>query len=200
MVPCARCGVHQPVSESILAEWPLLLLPCSPSTRLASDDRLSGHVDHLPARQLNAFSETHWKSLRYFNLYRLASSPALLFSVGAALSRQLFPSSVLNQGRAATAGARQCISADHRHSGRGCLPISHRQHATVQLTASVVVDVLVLTLLIHVGGGLGSGLGSMLLVTLAGAGLVGQGRLVVVLRGDGYPGGALRALLPSVSG
>jgi two-component system sensor histidine kinase PilS (NtrC family) len=49
----------------------------------------------------------------------------------------------------------------------------------MQLTGSVLVDVLVMTLLIHVGGGLGSGLGSMLLVTLAGAGLVGQGRLVL---------------------
>jgi hypothetical protein len=49
----------------------------------------------------------------------------------------------------------------------------------MQLTASVLVDVLVMTLLIHVGGGLGSGFGSMLLVTLAGAGLVGQGRLVL---------------------
>jgi two-component system sensor histidine kinase PilS (NtrC family) len=55
----------------------------------------------------------------------------------------------------------------------------HRQHASMQFTTSVLVDVLVMTLLIHVGGGLGSGFGSMLLVTLAGAGLVGQGRLVL---------------------
>jgi two-component system sensor histidine kinase PilS (NtrC family) len=50
---------------------------------------------------------------------------------------------------------------------------------SMQLTASVLVDVVVMTLLIHVGGGLGSGFGSMLLVTLAGAGLVGQGSLVL---------------------
>lgn len=49
----------------------------------------------------------------------------------------------------------------------------------MQLTASVLIDVTVMTLLIHVGGELGSGLGSLLLVTLAGAGLVGQGRLVL---------------------
>ena len=54
-----------------------------------------------------------------------------------------------------------------------------RRHASTQITVSVLVVVLVMTLLIHVGGGLGSGFGSMLLVTLAGAGLVGQGRLVI---------------------
>jgi two-component system sensor histidine kinase PilS (NtrC family) len=60
------------------------------------------------------------------------------------------------------------------------LAYRHRRHASMQLSASVLVDVVVMTLLIHVGGGLGSGLGSMLLVTLAGAGLVGQGRLVLL--------------------
>jgi two-component system sensor histidine kinase PilS (NtrC family) len=53
------------------------------------------------------------------------------------------------------------------------------RHASAQLTTSVLVDVLVMTLLIHVGSGLGSGFGSLLLVTLAGAGLVGEGRLVL---------------------
>ncbi|MBK9027565.1 MAG: hypothetical protein IPN98_06790 [Propionivibrio sp.] len=48
----------------------------------------------------------------------------------------------------------------------------------MQLSLGVLVDVLALTLLMHTGGGLRSGLGVLLLVNLAGAGLVGQGRLV----------------------
>jgi two-component system sensor histidine kinase PilS (NtrC family) len=55
----------------------------------------------------------------------------------------------------------------------------YRERFNLQLSVQVLVDILVLTLLMHVGGGLRSGLGALLLVTLAGAGLVGQGRLVL---------------------
>jgi len=59
----------------------------------------------------------------------------------------------------------------------------YRRLFSLQLTAHVLVDVLVFTLLMHVGGGLRSGLGTMLLVTLAGAGLVGQGKMVLFYAG-----------------
>ncbi|WP_291992220.1 ATP-binding protein [Candidatus Accumulibacter sp. ACC003] len=120
------------------------------------------------------FSETHWKSLRYFNLYRLVVAVLLFFSA------LLYPSVFLISGP--DHGLRHLALAGVYLIGTAAavlLAYRHRQHATMQLTASVVVDVLVMTLLIHLGGGLGSGLGSMLLVTLAGAGLVGQGRLVL---------------------
>jgi two-component system sensor histidine kinase PilS (NtrC family) len=45
------------------------------------------------------------------------------------------------------------------------------------LTIEVVSDIVLLTLMMHASGGARSGLGYMLLVVLAGAGLVGQGRL-----------------------
>lgn len=120
------------------------------------------------------FSETHWKSLRYFNLYRFAVALLLFFST------LLYPSVLVvltpQQGlqHLLLAGAYLVSTAL-----TVILAYNHRQHASMQLTVSVMVDVLVVTWLIHVGGGLGSGLGSMLLVTLAGAGLVGQGRLVL---------------------
>ncbi|MCB1966286.1 MAG: histidine kinase, partial [Candidatus Accumulibacter sp.] len=120
------------------------------------------------------FSEMHWKSLRYFNLYRFVVAALLFFSA------LLYPSAFTilspNQSLQHLALASVYLVAT---ALAVIIAYRHRQHATVQLTASVLVDVLVMTMLIHVGGGLGSGLGSMLLVTLAGAGLVGQGRLVL---------------------
>lgn len=119
------------------------------------------------------FSETHWRSLRYFNLYRLAVAtllflPALLHPSASIFGLQQGPQRLLIAG-AYLVGTAVAVAVAYRH----------RQHSSTQLTASVMVDVLVMTMLIHVGGGLGSGLESMLLVTLAGAGLVGEGRLVL---------------------
>jgi len=125
-------------------------------------------------RDHESFSETRWKSLRYFQLYRFVVAALLFFS--ALLYPSALPVLGLNHGL--------------RHLGlaggylfstilSAVLAYAWRQQPSNQITASVLVDVLVMTLLIHVGGGLGSGFGSMLLVTLAGAGLVGQGRLVI---------------------
>jgi two-component system sensor histidine kinase PilS (NtrC family) len=117
---------------------------------------------------------THWKSLRYFNLYRFLVA-GLLF-----LSALLHPSSY------------SILSFD-----RGLLPLAvtslyllattfslvamrhYTQRFNMQLSINVLIDVLVITSLIHAGDGLRGGLGAMLLVTLTGAGLVGQGRLVL---------------------
>jgi two-component system sensor histidine kinase PilS (NtrC family) len=49
--------------------------------------------------------------------------------------------------------------------------------ATIQLTAQVLVDVLMLTLVMHASGGTRSGIGMLLLVSLAAAALVSHGRL-----------------------
>ncbi len=120
------------------------------------------------------FSETHWRTLRYFNIYRLCIA-ALLFT-----SSVFAPSSF------------SILSPDHglfhvavtsayllAASASMTVLYYYRQRFNLQLTLQVLVDVLTLTLLMHTGGGLRSGLGAMLLVTLAGASLVGQGRLVL---------------------
>ncbi|MBL8398363.1 MAG: HAMP domain-containing histidine kinase [Candidatus Accumulibacter sp.] len=121
---------------------------------------------------MGGLSESHWRSLHFFNLYRVALAALLLFSA------LLFPGSFP-------------FLAEHESLRHG-LPTGyllatllalfvgyHHRHYSVQLTSSVMLDVLVLTLLIHLGGGLSSGLGTILLATLAAAGLVGQGRLVL---------------------
>ena len=120
------------------------------------------------------FSEMHWKSLHYFVLYRCC------------IACLLFASSLLHPS---------ALSILSPHSGYFHLAVTglyllatllslvglhyYRRCFNVQLTLHVLIDVLVLTLLMHTGGGLRSGLGAMLMVTLAGAGIVGQGRLVL---------------------
>jgi len=125
-------------------------------------------------RGQESFSETRWKSLRYFNLYRLAVAALLFFS--ALFYPAAFPVLTPHQGPLHLVLAGGYLLSTILSA---VVAYAWRQHASTQITVSVFADVLVMTLLIHVGGGLGSGFGSLLLVTLAGAGLVGQGRLVI---------------------
>ena len=120
------------------------------------------------------FSEMHWKSLHYFVVYRcciaglLFASSLLHPSAFSILSPQAGSFHLLVTGFYLLATTSSLVGLHY-----------YRQRFNVQLTLHVLVDVLVLTLLMHTGGGLRSGLGAMLLVTLAGAGVVGQGRLVL---------------------
>lgn len=119
-------------------------------------------------------SDMHWKTLRYFNLYRLCIA-GLLF-VSAIISPSAF--SILNPSNAVFHLALTCTYVVLTTASFVGLQYFKRRFNR-QLSISVLVDVLVLTLLMYTGGGLRSGLGVMMLVTLAGAGLVGQGRLVL---------------------
>lgn len=127
-----------------------------------------------PDSAVSEVSDTHWTSLRYFNFYRFCLS-CLLFT-----SSFLHPSSLsilnpeLNLFHLAVTSL-YLLATTFSLIGLHY----YRQRFNRQLTVHVLVDVLVMTLLMHTAGGLRSGLGTMLLVTLAGAGLVGQGRLVL---------------------
>jgi two-component system sensor histidine kinase PilS (NtrC family) len=120
------------------------------------------------------YSETHWKSLRYFNFYRFCIAGMLFASAlfhPSSLSiltpdRGIFNLAVTSLYLLATT-----VSLVGFHY--------YRKRFNMQLSLHVLTDILVLTLLIHTGGGLRSGLGAMMLVTLAGSGLVGQGRQVL---------------------
>lgn len=119
-------------------------------------------------------SDTHWKSLRYFNLYRLVLA-ALLFmaAVGAPLQNTAFVSQLSRWHYLLLGGylLLTAVSAMSMHRVR--------RYFNLQLTVQVLVDVGVLTSLMYAGGGLRADFGWLLLVSLAGAGLVGQGRLVL---------------------
>ncbi len=120
------------------------------------------------------FSETYWTTLRYFNLYRFCIA-GLLFT-----SSVIHPSSfsILSPDRGSFHLA---VTSLYLLAATFSLIGLHyyRRRFNLQLSVHVLVDVLVFSLLMHDGGGLRSGLGAMLLVTLAGAGLVGQGRMVL---------------------
>jgi two-component system, NtrC family, sensor histidine kinase PilS len=127
-----------------------------------------------PERPESGFSETQWRSLRYLNLYRFTLA-GLLFvaSVGLPGEHSLFLAQYSLQHVSASAAYLLLtvfsVMSLHRW----------RSHFNLQLTVHVAVDVLVLTTLMYASGGLRSGFGILLLVSLAGAGLVGQGRLVL---------------------
>ena len=126
-----------------------------------------------PARPQDAPAEVFLRSLFYFNLYRLVVAGvfvavALLF--GASLSfgseqPQLFiwVASIYLLVASLFFGTLDWV----------------RRRFNLYLSVQVATDILALTLLMHASGGAKSGLAFMMLVVLAGAGLVGEGRLTL---------------------
>jgi len=119
-------------------------------------------------------ADSHWKSLRYFNGYRLCIA-VLLF-----VSSLIHPSpfSLIAPER----GSNHLLVTSFYLLATliSLVGVSvYRRRFNLQLSAHVLVDVLVFTLLMNFGGGARSGMGVLLLVSLAGSGLVGQGRLVL---------------------
>jgi hypothetical protein len=79
--PSAWCSVPTAasISRSARAFWPMAATTAAPPICAKPvRRRLSGHVEHATLG-VEHFSETHWKSLRYFNLYRFAVAALLFF-------------------------------------------------------------------------------------------------------------------------
>ncbi len=117
--------------------------------------------------------ETFWRSLWYFNLYRLAS--AIVFVAAVA-----FYGGSINLGAESprlflVTGAIYAVVALLFFG----LAQFRRLPFDLLLTLEVVADIVCLTVMMHLSGGLRSGMSYTLLVILAGAGLVGQGRLAL---------------------
>lgn len=115
--------------------------------------------------------ELFWRSLRYFSFYRLGVAAlflGLILLFGPALNF-----GYQNPGRFAQVCAAYLAAGVLFH-----VMLNRYQHQfSLQLTLQVLVDITLLTLLLHFSGGARSGMAFMLLVVLAAAGLVGQGRL-----------------------
>lgn len=122
----------------------------------------------------SGFSETQWRSLRYLNLYRFVLA-GLLFIASLGSSPDISPFLAEHLRVHVLASALYLVATVV------AVMLLHRwrSHFNEQLTAHIIVDVLLLTALMYASGGLRSGFGALLLVSLAGAGLVGQGRLVL---------------------
>jgi len=115
----------------------------------------------------------HWHSLLYFNFYRLIVAFVLLGSV-VWLSDSI-PFGSYNWG--------VFLYTDLIYIALtvvAFLPILLRQPAfNLQLSAYVALDVVAVTLMLHASGGVTSGLGLLLLPSLAAAGLMAMGRLTL---------------------
>ena len=114
-----------------------------------------------------------WRSLRYFNLYRLTLASIFVFVggvFGSALSlgpnnwRTFFVASVLY----AVATALSLV-----------LLRLQWPRFTWQLAGQVITDIVGLTVLSHASGGIQSNIGLLLLVSLASAGLISRGRITL---------------------
>jgi two-component system, NtrC family, sensor histidine kinase PilS len=134
-------------------------------------DRVSHQFE---ARELSyAPPESYWRSLVYFNVYRLIVALTLgiltWYSSGqvvtGAKDQELFHVACL--GSALTALLALVAS-------------NWRQPAfLIQLAFALIADILFITLMIYSSGGIGNGLELMLFVTLAAGGLIGRGRLAM---------------------
>ena len=115
--------------------------------------------------------ESFWISLRYFNLYRIAVAAlflSLTFVYGDALNLGSYQLPLFRF----VAGA-YLVAAIVLHA----LLRNLREYFAQQLTLQVALDVLAITLLMYSSGGIRSGLGVMLLISLTGASIVAPRRL-----------------------
>jgi len=124
---------------------------------------------------LSATWEASWRPFQYFNLYRLVLAGLLLL---AALLPEAWLSSLFY---VAFTPAYLLLAGSYLLLvGAGLLASLHWQHRfNMQLLLQVMLDVGTVALLMYSGTGVSSGVGMLLLVSLATASLVGRGRLVL---------------------
>lgn len=131
-------------------------------------------MSSAPAAAIEADAiESFWRSLRFFSIYRL--SIALLFLVA-----------VMAFGDSVSLGAQESrlfdrVAAIYLLLAMTFLAVSLRRPRgfSFQLTIGVAADIAALTLMMFASGGQKSGVAILLLVVVAGAGLVGQGRMTL---------------------
>ena len=117
-------------------------------------------------------SDPFWRSLFYFNVYRLAGA-VLLFAIAAALQDTV------------PVGSRDYtlsvfLTLAYSFFSLICFVLIRiRWRFDLQLTVQVAADVLFIVMLIYASQGIQSGLGLLLLTTLAAAGLIARGRLTL---------------------
>lgn len=117
--------------------------------------------------------ESRWTSLHYFSIYRLAI--ASVFLAASWIYRGSLTFGSQNLRLFALTSAAYWVFALATFASRR----SRKGGFDFRLSVQAIVDIVALTLMMYASGGHRSGLAFMMLIVLAGAGLVGQGRLVV---------------------
>lgn len=128
------------------------------------EEQVSGNVRRVP--------DAYWRSLQFFNAYRTAT--ALLLLLAAA-----YWGDMLQFG---SRDMRLFLIGSATYAGFGLAmfaAIRTRERFTLQLAIQVGGDIGFIVLLMYASGGLASGLGLLLLTSLAAAGLVTRGQLTL---------------------
>ena len=119
------------------------------------------------------YGDAFWRSLFYFNVFRLAAALVLLAAVV-----------VLGEDIPFGSTSRHA----YLYSNVGYIifsalafvnVLSRKPRFAVQLATQICADIFFLTVMMHFSGGIGSGLGLLLLVSLAAVGLISRGRLTL---------------------
>ena len=116
--------------------------------------------------------DSYWRSLFYFNIYRMIVATLLLVTA-AVFEDSVFGSRSLTLFLYAT--VTYIVFAVFSFA----TITSRRPDFAVQLGAQVVGDVVFVSLLVHASGGVSSGLGLLLLASLAAAGIISRGRMTL---------------------
>ena len=119
------------------------------------------------------YPSTYWRSLFYFNTYRLAVAALLLASTIVVGQNLLFGS--WNKPLFLSVSVAYALFA-----AASFITISaHRPGFQLQIAMQVCADIVFVVLLLHASGGISSGLGLLLLANLAAAGIISRGRLTL---------------------
>ena len=123
---------------------------------------------------LSSTWEANWRSFQYFNLYRLVLAALFFLAL-------LFPTEWTARLNLLPSWPMFALTAAYTAAAIGGLVLAThwQRHFDSQLSAQVMVDIVVVCSLMLQAGGVGSGLSVLLIVSLAAASLVGRGRLVL---------------------
>lgn len=127
-----------------------------------------------PFLESQGVSDAYWTSLLYFSYYRVFLTSLLLSAV-------FFEPQLLDFVDPERLPLFRNITIFYWCATLCAILVRqrYRQRFSLQLSLQVAVDIFALVLLMHASSGLRSGLGVILLISLAAGGLVGQGRLVL---------------------
>ena len=131
-------------------------------------------VESIPQPQ-NAgevYSESYWRSLHFFNFYRIVMALVLLIGVA-------FSENILQLGSHDRTLFMHTAIVYLVSGVAFAIIIGTRRHFNFQIALQVVADIAFITVLTYASRGITSGLGLLLLTTLAGAGLISRGRLTL---------------------
>jgi two-component system sensor histidine kinase PilS (NtrC family) len=127
----------------------------------------------LPSVERRHYSDAFWRSLFYFNVYRIIVAITLMAAVMMFGDGIPFGSYSRNTFLYANVG----YVIFSLLSFAAVIP--RKPYFTVQLTVQICADIFFIVLLMHASGGIGSGLGLLLLASLAAVGLISRGRLTL---------------------